>query len=287
MILVGYGALQDAAGSFGLSRSSGWATYSRTAPFADCSQFDPPPGTRPLCETTPFDLRPGPDFYGYQPESPARKLFGDPPEGDEQLQMFGRRAILAQPLEYLKVVGRDMWRYVDPSFGPQDFSGAAYDVIDINRRAEGIDVAVNESLNAYYADDEIRIDAFTATLSDVQETIRVHPKILFGSFILALIGLVIGKGRTRSGVALLLGIGVIMLLVPPLTAIWSSRYAIPAQGFLLAAGAIGLWLAAGFAGRVRPTKRRAAALGRSRRRLMISQRPSRPAAIKGPPAGIA
>ncbi len=242
-ILAGYGALQsEATGRFGLTQAAGWATYSRTAPFADCSQFDPPPGTRPLCETTPFEQRPGPDFYGQQPDSPARKLFGAPPEGNEQLQAFGRRAILAQPLEYLKAVGTDMWRYVDPTFRPRDFSGAAYDVIDIDRGASADESVVDESLNTYYADDEVHIDGLTATLSDVQDTVRVHPKLLFGSFIVALIGLVLARGRVRSGLALLLGVGLTLLAVPPITAIWSSRYAIPAQGFILAAGAIGVWL---------------------------------------------
>ena len=243
-MLTAYGALQAAeTGEFGFLRSSGWAIYSRAAPFADCSKFEPPANTRPLCETTPVADRPGPDFYGQAPDSPARILFDKPPFGDESLKAFGRRAIAAQPLDYAKAVGRDLVRYFDPQFDPQDFSGAAYDILAIDRRAGALESEIGFALNGYYDDDTFVIDDdATAILGDIQAVVRVHPKLLLGSLILALCGLVLANGRLRWGIALLLALGCAMMLIPPLTAIWNSRYAVPAQGFLLASGMLGLWL---------------------------------------------
>ena len=44
-LLVSYAALQESQnGYFGLTQGSGWSTYARSAPFADCRVFDPPGG---------------------------------------------------------------------------------------------------------------------------------------------------------------------------------------------------------------------------------------------------
>ena len=41
---------QSASGLSGLTSNSSWNLYDRVAPFADCSKFTPPAGTRVLCE---------------------------------------------------------------------------------------------------------------------------------------------------------------------------------------------------------------------------------------------
>ena len=137
-LMLSYFALHAADnGYFGFTEASGWALYSRVAPFADCDRFEPPAGTRALCEGSSVDDRPGPDFYGYEPGSPARQLFGGPPEGNEELSAFARRALFAQPFSYLSDVGRDLVRYFFPSFQPQDFSGVGLELLAIDRRAPG------------------------------------------------------------------------------------------------------------------------------------------------------
>ena len=50
------------------------------------------------------------------------------------------------------------------------------------------------------------------------------------------------RGRLRWGVVLLLSSALAIMAIAPATAIWSSRYAIPADGPLVACGAIGAWL---------------------------------------------
>jgi hypothetical protein len=242
VVIFGYALLQDAeTGTFGLTRASGWATYARAAPFADCSQFEPPAGTERLCESSPVDARPGPDYYGHEPTSPARQIFGAPPNGNTELGEFGRSAIMAQPLSYLKVVARDFIRYFDPSFDPQDFSGVGYELLSIERRAGGVEDFVAGALNNYYVDDEYRIGGSVGTMADIQRVVRVHPLLLLVSFGIAVVGLFVASGRARWGILLLGGLGFVMLLIPPATVIWSSRYAIPAQGFIVAGGTLALW----------------------------------------------
>jgi hypothetical protein len=242
-VLLGYFAMHaSATGYFGLSEASGWALYSRVAPFADCTRFDPPEGTRALCETTPPSERPGADFYGHEPGSPARRLFGEPPAGDEQLSEFARSALLAQPLSYAADLGRDLIRYFYPAFQPQDFSGVGLEVLDVNRRAPGTEESLAAALNSYYADDRYEIDSDTETLADLQDVLRVHPKLLLLCVLLGGAGLVLGRGRLRWGLVLLLGTSLGMMVIAPATAIWSARYAVPVSGPIVAAGAIGAWL---------------------------------------------
>ena len=244
-VVLGYFSLHAAEnGYFGLTEASGWAFYSRVAPFADCSRFDPPPGTRPLCETTPEEARPGPDFYGHEPGSPARRLFGGPPAGNDELATFARRALLAQPLSYAEDFGRDLIRYFHPSFRPQDYSGVGLELLDVNRRAPGAEEAIAAALNSYYADDTYEINSGVQTLADVQDLLRVHPKLLLACLLLGGAGLLLARDRLRRGLALLIGASVGVMAIAPATAIWNARYAVPVSGPIVASGAIGAWLIA-------------------------------------------
>lgn len=244
-VLLVYFSLNAAeTGEFGLSRAPGWALYARTAPFADCSQFAPPEGTRRLCEGTDADQRPGPDFYGWEPKSPARRLFDWPPAGNEQLAAFATQAIEHQPGSYARAVLTDIARYFVPRVGPdRPFFGPGYEALDVGRRAEGVETAIAFSILAYYPDEHPGTERGVGTLSDVQSWLRVHPSLLLLGVVLALIGLMLARGRNRAGLALLLGMGLLLLIVPSATAIYSARYAVPASGPMVAAGAIGLWLA--------------------------------------------
>lgn len=45
-VVVYLGLNSSSTGYFGLTEGSGWAIYSRTAPFADCDDFEPPRARR-------------------------------------------------------------------------------------------------------------------------------------------------------------------------------------------------------------------------------------------------
>ena len=243
LVVLAYAGAQSAtAGYFGLMRSSGWALYSRTAQFADCTRFTPPEGTRRLCERTPPEQRPGPDFYGWQPGSPARRAFGGAPEGGPELSAFARAAILNQPLDYVRTVANDTMRYFAPTWNAErPFGGVGYELMDLDRRAEGTEQAVDRELDGYYDPDRLRIRAGVQALTDLQQVLRVHPILLLQFVLVALAGLIGGRGRGRAAIVLLLGTAGALLVIPPATAIYSARYAVPVDGLLAAAGALGAW----------------------------------------------
>ncbi len=243
-VVLGYFALNDSyTGYFGFSQSSGWGLYSRSAPFADCTRFDPPAGTEELCEATPVDSRPGPDFYGWEAGSPARRLYGEQPNGDDELNAFAVEAITHQPLSYAEDVGRDFARYFVNIDAP-DFAGVGYEVVEVDRRAPGFEEGILAGINDYYADEPLAIKGGITTLGDLQDVLSVRDDLLFLALVLAIGGVVLGRGKVRAGVVLLLGASLLAMLVPVATAIYSARYAVPVTGPLVAAGAIGAWLIA-------------------------------------------
>jgi hypothetical protein len=102
------------------ARHERYALYGRIAQFADCREFDPPEGTAHLCPTTPERWRWGPRAYVFTPASPLVRVNARganvPAATPGQAAAFSRAAILGQPLDYLRVVGRDLVRLVDPDF---------------------------------------------------------------------------------------------------------------------------------------------------------------------------
>jgi hypothetical protein len=108
-----------ANGESGLTEMGGWNLYGRVGQFADCHKFTPPKGTQRLCEATPPGQRGGPFFYVWDPGSPARQVTGQLVEASNAGPpgRFARAAILAQPLDYVRAVTKDMVRFVDPTVG--------------------------------------------------------------------------------------------------------------------------------------------------------------------------
>jgi hypothetical protein len=220
---------------FGLVKASGWGIYARTAPFADCTKFDPPEGTRRLCETTPPEERPGPDTYAWI-EGPARRAFGGPPEENDKVGAFGWAVVRGQPLDYADVVFSDTAKYFGFGVNEFDFGASRMEWTPYDRRS------IMPWINDYYHDERYAIGGAIGTLEDLQDVVRVHPLILFFSLLAGIAGVVLGRGRVRWAVVLFLMIGFLLVLIPPLTAVYNFRYALPANGPLIAAGAIGLWL---------------------------------------------
>jgi len=241
-LLVGYAALQSAHnGFFGLSKSTGWAMYARTAQFADCEKFDPPAGTEALCETTPPVERPGPDFYAWVEGSPARDLYGGHPNGNEELNSFAQAAILAQPWDYAKTVTIDSLRYFWPGLDSRDYGGVGIDVLDIDRRS-GVEPEVGAALDDYYADETLHVGGLAGALADVQDVLRIQWWTMIVFAVLGACALVLSRGRLRWGMVLMLGTSAALLVIPPATAIWSARYAVPLTGPMAGAAAVGAWL---------------------------------------------
>jgi hypothetical protein len=115
--VAGYVIVQERETGFtGITRSAGWTLYGRAAEFADCSRFDPPAGTRALCETTPTATRRAAADYLFDPAvSPAIQELGMLPRHDDEVGAFARAAIVGDPLAYGRTVGRDLLRHFTPN----------------------------------------------------------------------------------------------------------------------------------------------------------------------------
>ena len=243
VLMLTYFALNDMrTGTFGLTQSSGWGLYSRTAPLADCNQFTPPEGAESLCEQTPPGTRNGPDYYGWEPGSPAVKLFTYPPNGDDVLGEFARESIKAQPRAYAYAVGTDVLRYFLPDYHTYAFGGPGYDTLDIQRQDPALEHEVWGWLSGYYTGiDQRRLDGPVSVLSEIQDWVRVQPLLMLGAMLLGLAGIVFTRGRVRAVLILLCGAGLLLFVVPSATANYNARYAIPSGGPIVLAGAIGAW----------------------------------------------
>ncbi len=240
-VLLGYGALMSAHGGyFGLASSDGWAIYGRTGPIADCTRFEPPPGTERLCERTPPDRRPGSDFYGWDPESPARELFVGPPAGDELLARFGREVVTHQPLDYAKLVLTDLARFVDEDAGIDRtlsghplsfyrFAGTSSEVID------------DDPVASFYGPYEYVISGTGRTLGDLQQIVRVHGVLILLGVVLALAGLIRGPRQVRMAILILAGPAMTLLVASVALATYDGRFGVPAMPGLISAGLVGAW----------------------------------------------
>jgi hypothetical protein len=242
-LMLTYFALNDMrTGTFGLSQSTGWGLYSRVAPLADCSQFTPPAGTESLCEQTPPGTRNGPDFYGWEPGSPAVQLYTYPPTGDDKLGAFARESIRAQPRAYAQAVATDVLRYFIPDYNTYAFGGPGYDTLDIQREDPALEREVWGWLSGYYTGiDQRRMDGPVEALSEVQDWVRVQPLLMLAAMVLGIAGIVFTRGRVRAVLILLCGGGLLLFFVPSATANYNARYAIPSSGPIVLAGAIAAW----------------------------------------------
>ena len=108
-VLLGFATANATFGDrFGLGPSQGWYLYGRAAQFADCDRFTPPPGTEVLCEDTPASDRQGAYYYLFDPAAPAPRAYGGFGESDELVGEWAKRAIRAQPGDYLSTT----WEYL-------------------------------------------------------------------------------------------------------------------------------------------------------------------------------
>lgn len=213
--------------------TNGWALYARVGQFADCGTFEPPRGTEQLCESTLPGERPGPTYYASQPEAPAKRFFGVPPNGNEELGAFARAAIRAQPLDYAETVLTDLARYVKPDLEERVFGGLGPEALRIDQ------AAVPPTVDPYYQDVDFKQRAGARALALYQRVVRVHGAFYVLGFVLGVAGLVLARGRPQAGIALLGGVSFLLLVFPSAIHSYDPRYGIPPTGPLAAAAAMG------------------------------------------------
>lgn len=241
LLILAYSATLSASGGyFGLAKGAGWALYTRMAPIADCTRFDPPEGTELLCEASDPDTRPGSDYYAWHGDSPAHLIASGPPFEDELIGSFGRAALVGQPLDYLGLVLTDLARYVDAGAGP-DREASGHPIQFYRFAGVSSPGPPDGPTVEYYGHFDWTITSLGRALGDVQQVVRVHGLLVLAAAILALWGIAAGTRRQRVGIVLLGGTALALMLVPVLVGTYDGRYGLTAYPQLVAAGLMGAW----------------------------------------------
>ncbi len=235
-----------------LTSNNAWNLYGRVAPWADCTKFTPPPGTKGLCETTPPSQRGyvSGEVYIFGGESPAQELYGPPyavstvPHAMERLQEWSEAAILAQPLDYLHAVWRDTLRLFSPnapSYGDLSADAMVAFLLYGPDRHSGANSFVESWQSELYPHDPPphrgAIGPFK-TWEAMTRTVNLWMALLLA---LCLVGPWVLRGRARAGMILFGATALLLLFFPILTKGYDYRFVIPAQAPLAAAAALAAW----------------------------------------------
>jgi hypothetical protein len=253
LLTTPYLVVHDAStGDFSFDSIGNLDLYGRVAPWADCSKFTPPAGTANLCISQPVSQRLGSQWWMFGSQSPVMRVYGMAvhPGENAKLQAFAVAAIEGEPFTYLKYVGRDLVRVVDPSFSESPNpaignSGASYSP------QQNIDWYFNPSVTAgvetivpsYYRGSKLH-KGDVSLLKDWERGTRLEGPAMVFVLLLALLAPILTTGLPRR-LAILFVLASCALIVGPILVVdYDYRYVISALGPLTAAaslGAFGLW----------------------------------------------
>jgi hypothetical protein len=223
----------------GLSDMGGWNLYARAAPFADCRKFTPPAGTEILCEQRPPSERPGPFGYVWDLSSTPRRTFVLGPESSRKLGVFGRRAILHQPLDYVQAVLVDLAKYIDPLIAArQRYGGTPREVLSFGYRNDS-EKRVVDAMAKGYRGVNVRLHG-QQFLAFYQDVFRVDGLMICTLLLFTVLGAFKADGQIRLGIWLF-GLSALALYATPVIVMsYDFRYGIPPQGLLAASGVLGI-----------------------------------------------
>jgi hypothetical protein len=238
---------------FGLASKPGHQLYAKVAGFARCSREELPRSLRPLCITKPVIQRR--DFYGrWHRDSPIHEVSPGVDKAEATLS-FAMQFILRQPLDYVRVVGRDFvsfftWISTQDLFRRpvrrwEFFKGLKY----YYRRDVGISERFRRTAGApppeLGLDRHLRLHRpIASALVYYQRFAYVRGPILALLACLGLGGALVGRPidgwRDTRPEALLLTLGGLSLyLFPSAFSTFHFRYVIPGLPLLAPAGALG------------------------------------------------
>jgi hypothetical protein len=264
VVVLGYlVAAHSETGVWSLAPNGAYNFYGRVAPFADCSEFTPPEGTRALCQRSrPFE-RPSTQWYIFAGGSPAVRHFGEPQVGKptraavRHVGAFARAAAINQPLDLVEIAARDFWRYVAPgSFRPYSPSPSVADYRAKLVERRWIDRALQLAGGEYSTRGTLVKRGLFARLGDYERVTRIEGPVMAVLLLLALAAPLVCRGPLRRGALLLAGTALALLVVPVVTHEYDGRFGVPAYGPLAAAAALAL---AGAAARWWPGRSRSPA----------------------------
>jgi hypothetical protein len=259
-------------GRYALTESSGTFLYSRVSAFAECDKIKPSADVRALCDPTPPHLRPvsGEYLWANNELWPANKVATPlynlyhsrdnslrfTPQVNGMAEKFAREAILAQPVDYLRVVAHDTlhtfgWnRQLDPhnyygnSPAFQFVSGKTLNALipwwanpykgDVKA---GKTYQARQDFGGPGLGNTRAVQPWQHLLQEYQRVFYLRGVLLGLIVLIGAVG-VLARWRRWGGIGLLPWlVGALMIVLPPMTAGFSYRYvlaAVPAT--CLAAG---------------------------------------------------
>ncbi|RFU40717.1 hypothetical protein DZF91_15645 [Actinomadura logoneensis] len=225
-------------GEFTMTRSTGVFLYGRVAPFADCRKMDVPVEQMALCLSSDPRDRSVRESYIWGPRAPRYRVEGTgfTPEGERLAFDFAVRAITHQPVDYAKVALTDLgrtFRWDHPAF-PDRTTYAHY---LFGRRTFNPDRQAEAYVRAYdpgYA--PTRATGPYASLLGAYQKVAYLPGTVLGVIMVGGLALMV---RLRRWDGLLpWTIGVVLLVVPALTAQFDYRYVLPAAPLMCLAAVL-------------------------------------------------
>ncbi|WP_121436540.1 hypothetical protein [Actinomadura pelletieri] len=239
---------QQEHGRFAMTGVDGIFLWGRTAAFADCAEFTPPPDLARLCPHGPKDDRPASSHQIWAENSPTGysdgEAFGEKTNADAQ--RFAFWAIGNQPLDYARVVAYDFFvrtfswqrsRY--PTIGTE----ARYH-FPTRPTAQKPELPVygggdRRTVVREYAHGTGRthiVEPYAGVMRGYQERVRVPGTVLGLVLLAGAAGIVLRRARART--ALFWASSVTLLAVPPVTVDFDYRYLLPALPFACFAAAM-------------------------------------------------
>ncbi|MEU8797968.1 glycosyltransferase family 39 protein [Spirillospora sp. NPDC048819] len=224
---------------FAITESNGIFLYARVYKFADCHRMDDLPVREyPLC-TEPANRLPNSQDGIWNAQSPLNRYTGTRfgPENNALGNDFAKRAIIAQPADYLQVVAYDFFRvfrwertvFPDPdTYRQYEFRTTTSRTLP-DWKMDGNSIASAEAKAYENGDAETRVvEPFAGVARGYQDVFYLRGTMVGGILLIGLAGLV-PLWRRFGGPALLpwtLATG--LLLAPAATAEFDYRYILPA-----------------------------------------------------------
>ena len=235
-------------GQYAMDEATGAFLYSRVSSFAECAKIKPPPSLRPLCDPRPPADRPNSQEYLWSTNTPLWQVSNGPRatphiDGNQFTErvnrltkQFAERAILAQPLAYLRVAARDTLRTFTWARVPSDVAGSG-PAFQFRQTIQPLPWWVT-----YYPQVKTAVlryggpsmgqpkvvSPYAGFLQDYEKYVYLRGTIL-GLIVLAGAAGVAARWRSLGGMVLLpWAAGVALIVVPPMTAGFSYRYVLAA-----------------------------------------------------------
>lgn len=218
--------------------------YGRVAPFADCSIARIPYAEQRLCPAQPLGNRPGTSWFENSRDSPARLAVAGHAASSGELSDFARRIILAQPLGYLHAVADSFASQFRPTRS-QAAGGPTAEpwIFPTNAGARDRFSPNPELMVALYGGPRPHLNlALARLLHRYQRWVYAPGPVMAMCLLIALAGIYrpVRASHRQMAVALLAGLGVIVVLGANATVEFTWRYVLPSLVLLPCAAAVSL-----------------------------------------------